>query len=388
MAYGKKRKARRRATASGASLSSVKSSIANAVAKKLSGTRKATRRRATATTPIPRHLMDHAQGILAPHSMKGGKIPDGTLAESHTLHHRIVEEVEIPANSVEHIVLVPGLDNPFIRKDAVKGFTPSGIESRSNNVSTGLSGTAVSVDGTAGENLLSVNGPIAKWRMVSSAMKLELLNTFEQNDGWFEAVRLNYRPDCRDFVLQDLTAQASANTVQVTINDAAVKFGVNFWTDRATMNLTEEKSYVTGPLRDIGKLIFPMTRDCSSNCAKTLSENYHLRETATDHSSGSTANGTAFAYTATLTQGRDDGKDMVNDFFDWDWDLLYIRLYAGASGSNVLLDHACMHEVVYDPATDLAKFMEKNPKGYPKMLQKLADIFAKYKDKAANVVSP
>ena len=59
------------------------------------------------------------------------------------------------------------------------------------------------VPSTTASGHLSKIGNIDRWRMVSQAIRLSLINTTDADDGWFESYRITSSPEMLDFELKD-----------------------------------------------------------------------------------------------------------------------------------------------------------------------------------------
>jgi hypothetical protein len=84
---------------------------------------------------------------------------------------------------------------------------------------------------------------LAKWRIVSTALKINLINSSEFNDGYFEAIRISMGVENdahdEDALRTELNAAVTNNNTQ----------------------MIDQPSYVTGKLKDIHKFVFQSRPD-------------------------------------------------------------------------------------------------------------------------------
>jgi len=108
----------------------------------------------------------------------------------------------------------------------------------------------------------NTNAP-AKFRISAQGMRVNLIESSENNDGWFEAIRLPQAFQPNDFKLRG--AAAAANRQQFILNaENGGVLGGNLGTDVTDVNVVDwamNPSYITGKLRDINRHTFMLHRE-------------------------------------------------------------------------------------------------------------------------------
>jgi hypothetical protein len=248
---------------------------------------------------------------------KQPKIPDGKANESLGFQTQAVLEA-VASSSDLHFLLYPGQDAGLViagdlqsdgafatQKYNVVGFTGS----------NGMNWNSVS---TAG-GIAAMQDNYAWWRCVSSGLRLSLLNPAEEDDGWWEAVRVTEPMETTDYQLT--TKDTSANrTSQGTIAPTRL---LNKMINR---NLVNERSYTTGLLRDLKKHVFSLHGVKDEHDLRQQSE-YH------DFQADDITNFDSVDVVGTFDIGKGDIKDIINTVIDPGYDMIYIRV-KGRSGTN------------------------------------------------------
>ena len=151
--------------------------------------------------------------------IKSPKLLDGKVTRSAGLKLRKTGEIICSTSTVTTIVLLPGLSNSICWKmDNVVSVPPV-------------------FPGHVGSDLDRTNVKMA--RVVGSALRLNLVNNAETDDGYWEAARLT--ADLSDFI------------VAVNGQGSQVSFNGDFSTD-----LANNSTYMTGRNRDLHKYIFKL----------------------------------------------------------------------------------------------------------------------------------
>lgn len=343
---------------------------------------------------IPSEHRDSVMAMLNPFANRSGaKRPDGAVPESHALSHRISAQItcapvpETPdtfGGGVTHIVMIPGLhcgaigmngngtgtDTPYL-----PGYYKWATDSFIDGKFQGNAATATTI------NEFNIQGSINKWRVVSQGMRLKLLNTFEKNDGWFQSVRLNYKLNLAHWeVYAGLTGGIAGETVLITNDTSYMRPTKQLIIDEClNKELAEHKSYTCGSLAEIGNFQWDLGSYSRNNEFNNIREKYILPNGAITPVD---APGPGPDALAKLVSGYNQGAALYDATNDSHYDLIYIRIFPGAAGSNLLADLVSHHEVCYDLDTPLAKFMTAN-KTMSAELQKAVDDLADLKKTTA-----
>jgi hypothetical protein len=251
---------------------------------------------------------------------KQPKIPDGKASESLGFKTQAVTEVQnLPGgDGMIHMILYPGCnacvcmtgdaasDAAFsANKYNVVGFTDSNDINWSTWTTSG--GTANRAD------------TYALWRVVSCGLKLALLNPEEENDGWWEAIRINASTEITNYALltKDCSGTRTAGVLAPTpLIDAY---------DTAT--IVNERSYTTGLLKDIDKVAFTLNGVMDHHDFKRPNNYY-------DCSLSDVGTVDLTNMYALFDEGRGQGPaaQMRDDNIDSGYDMIYIRIH-GKTGS-------------------------------------------------------
>lgn len=310
--------------------------------------------------PVRRPMNTTAAQSLAiyrnPFSQSPGqpKIPDGKAIMS------IGSKVQVSAqllntssgDDILHIFMYPGLTQGMVVFGdtgalATRGFTAYGFNDHMSYDVSGPYGLA----GAGDDGNIESNDNINEWRTVSQGLKLSLLNTDEENDGWFECVRYKDALRANEFAFYsgDNTAQQTQtvfgpdNTLGATL---------------AAKNLVNSPTYVSGGLDEIDKFEFKLQAQTESHDFKRVPDRWrveHSIDTVT-----STGGNDYLNLQGDTAQCHSIHNSLVDDSFD----AVYIRIHcrantgAGAStGSKILAHLVCNQELVYDEDQNEHKFM-------------------------------
>jgi hypothetical protein len=175
-----------------------------------------------------------------------------------------------------------------------------------------------------------------RWRLVSAGLKVILTDNSVQNDGWFEAIRLNWSKTERSntyFDLVDEEGVAIPNRCIIGIDmssvDAAVLAFESVWTN--------DPSYMTGKLRDIDKYMFYL---------QSMEERDFV------------------FYKSSWTDDAHGISPSYDSLIDKNFDNVVIRFHTGtdlpagtvAEQSRIVLNTIHHFEEIYDQGNFLAKF--------------------------------
>jgi len=243
------------------------------------------------------------------------KIPDGKSYSSAGQRLQAVTEVSV--NNTMDIVLFPGLNSGL-------SYTDGGEEGYATVPFTNHAPiNAVSgADGKVYFNQTPGNA-ISEWRVVSQGLKITLTNNSDENDGWFEAIRLRWSAGERSMTNQ---------TGQVPL-PGSLAYTNLFQSTVIASNFVEHPTYTTGKLRDIHRHTF------------------QLRPTTDDHD---------FQHIESTGAGNDD--IVYKSLFDDSMDIILVRIHGRASsagGTRLMLHYVSNQELVYDEASFLSRYQSE-----------------------------
>jgi len=280
------------------------------------------------------------------------KIPDGKAESSVGLHMQAVREtIGGRLNGDMYIILFPGLGvcariDGSTRFDTELGMVdfPEWRET-SQYVGDGFT------DHITDYRIQRAN-TLAKWRLVSAGLQLKLLNASEEDDGWWEAIRLHNDIESDDWCLK-----------------AFFPPGVGDWSigSHLCRNVpvgpieTSDKSYATGLLRDLGKVQFDLKPTYVDHEFVTPAVAHNI------HNSGTHPNGTSAHATNANDVAFDSGSDvlqrMVRDATDQSFDSILIRIHGRpnvTAPTRIHCNFVSNYEVIYDRSSDLNLFHTKS----------------------------
>jgi len=237
------------------------------------------------------------------------KIPDGKAYHSSGIRLQAVKEwVNNTATTMDFLVF-PGLNNGLIMANA----SPANGRYMSYP-SHGQFTLAGAVASQVNEGLID------KWRIVSQALRITLINNSDENDGWWEAVRVQVGISS-NFLLDD-TAQG---VIVGTSSPATSLPGVDI-----TRQMVENPTYVSGKLRDIHRHLFQLAPQGSDHDFIEMSPSH-----------------------------PNEGFGASDTIIDKNYDAIYIRIHGrtGLTSPTRIMTHMVSNqEVVYDEGSTLCRY--------------------------------
>lgn len=270
------------------------------------------------------------------------KIPDGKCMLSAGQRLQATTELVNDTDAPMEILLYPGLTNG-LSANSVVGTNNIHVPLTGNPNFQTMGYSNHAEFGVNQSNLtLEQTGPsIAAWRIVSQGVKLSLVNNFDENDGWWECVRVQAQRDPDHWTV--IAGELGDGTAYRTVPDWA---SLGF----ANRNLIEHPSYKSGKLRDIGKQRFQLKPHMLDHDFVRLAKD-HPHSNAIDDALQLEYNKPVGDNT-TLT-------DYINEVQDNSYDMIFIRIHGrpSASGPTRILSHlVCNQELMYGEDSPLARF--------------------------------
>jgi len=228
----------------------------------------------------------------------------------------------------------------------------------------------------------SGNGDISQWRIVSQGLRLSLTNNSDQNDGWWEAIRITPNNDGTFWAFaQDNTEPPDEDPrfdPDSYIPDSArvVAQGSSF---NAVLksNFADNPSYMSGKLRDIHKHQFFLKMVNTDHDLRQLKTTYNLingtvarQPDGIDGHDGYVDNLPAWNCpgAAVVADGANVGE-LVAGNVDFSYDMIVIRIHGRPSNVSSsesintptrILSHVVSNqEVVYQENTFLERFHKR-----------------------------
>lgn len=245
-------------------------------------------------------LANYTRSLLDPFSnlVPQPKIYDGKVLRSAGLRFRTTGEMTLYGTT--YLVLAPALTAPLTWY---------------GNTDTGIHSVWIPDDGLEHVRTPFQRSIIDKIRTVGVGLKLNLMNSADQNEGYWEAARFSTSVENFELVFDN-----TARTRHIDL-----KVG-------SEIELSNEPTYQRGKLRDIHKFMFRLnSNNTEHNLGKLSSE-----ETATT----------------------------LNQVIDEDWDFIIIKIHGRvdlSSPSALNYEVVNNQEVVYKQGTSIARLMSPSP---------------------------
>lgn len=297
--------------------------------------------RGNMSTKVPKNIRQNVAGLLNAHATVRPRIMDGAATESQTHNNRATFSFNIPQNGTGIFMLCPNVLVPLFYKVSGVGL-PLAVENYHVDGHCDSAGMALAA-GNPGH--VDMHFSIDKWRVVSQALRLKLLNTDDTNDGWFESYRLTSKIAMYNMELAD---SGIVNECYMRPNAATVDY---YGTSLAGNK--ERHSYTCGPVKDIDKFQFHLNPYAETHpfiqLDKVCSIEDFLNRVA----------GPPQYWTIT-SNFVDSWQRLFKQLEDSTWDVVVCIVHASsdAGGTNVLIDCAQNLEVVYENDSNRSRYHE------------------------------
>jgi len=260
-------------------------------------------------------LQTYTKSLLDPFdkAMSQPKLLDGKVSRSSGIRLRATGEITCNGSGSTYIALIPGASNVICwRADSdplVKETTPQAFQGHLDSVADR-------------ENVKGV-------RTVGAALRLSLVNSADQNEGYWEAARIptnSLDMSFNELVPADPGDPAAVPPVPPT--DAVVSTGLS--QTLGSLDLSNFQTYLTGKLRDIHRFQFKLN--------------------AIDND---------IKFSRILTE-----PPQITEFVSEQWDTIIIKIHGRVEiGAPSMLMYDCIscQEVQYKENTALARLMTTSP---------------------------
>ena len=253
-------------------------------------------------------LQVYTKSLLDPFDkgMSQPKLLDGKVSRSSGIRLRATGEITCNGAGSTYIALVPGASNVLCwRVDddpAVPEITPTPFQGHLDTVTD--------------------RSYVKMTRTVGTALRLSLVNSADQNEGYWEAARIPTSALDFSFTVTDPDPAGDGSLPPET--NTAVSMTM------ANLDLSNYQTYLTGKLRDIHRYQFKLNAiDNDINFSRILTE-----------------------------------PPTVNQFVSEQWDTVIIKVHGRVEvGAPSMLMYDCIsaQEVIYKENTALARLMTSSP---------------------------
>lgn len=287
------------------------------------------------------------------------RFPDGRANESTGLRYMSNTEIEVTVGGFMEIIMFPGLNTCVAFKNATSKSLGAytSLENSYNVKLQGVNNNVIGDVNFTGSNLTfdqNSNSYVAKWRGVSYGMFFQTVNNADENDGWWEAIRISPSQDVKDYGFT--FAQATTEPQPLHI-----------WHDFPDMggDMVNQVSYSQGVIRDIQKVLFQLNHevgerdfvDMNKKMAIGLGTGTNtLTPTAIPLDALKTNPGAQFLGlsipdVANISSRLKD--EAISQFFDQGFDCIYLRIHGadsstGRSATRLTCTAAMNMEIMYD----------------------------------------
>ena len=281
------------------------------------------------------------------------KIPDGKCRLSVGVRLQAVREWENDDSNVMEFLIFPGLLGGLEARNATPPPTLPGLSGLLLNFSNHLNfnvGRDSETDDPAGDvrSFYTIgqdaNTQCNKWRLVSQGVRFTMVNNSDENDGWWEAVRLVMPSGVENVEIRRAdTGGALGSLVDGDVAGALVSPEIDNIID-PTVQLVEQPSYVTGRLRNIHQFLFQL---------KPHDTNHPFVELQRSHKYQNVA--------PTLNEAAAESQ-----FIDHSYDCIFLRVHCRSNqnpGATRIMAHVTSNqELLYDNQAQFARFMTETDK--------------------------
>lgn len=307
------------------------------------------------------------------------KIPDGMFTSS--LSRRLQAVTEIQNNSLigtdlgqstMYIVLSPTLGVPAMILNAAGGAASNltwrpqfvGCFGQGVHFQNQFSGGQVkwpphnSNQSSKNQQIANLSG-FSQWRIVSQGLRLELTNTDQENDGWFEAFRFNPRNNDKDVMLTPLDDSGALSELGYAANPHALGPILKAYAG------VEQPGYKTGLLRDIHKYEFMLHPQSTTHDPVEVEDRILYQEGTQDASNLTSLIDTNYSIQVT-NSGDAVGNNVMKQGVDMNMDWMLIKLHCRNNdnvvtfGSKFILNVMQNIEFAVSASSDLASFQTVN----------------------------
>lgn len=278
------------------------------------------------------------------------KIPDGSAPESQGRQYRGTAVIDAVTARTVDLLIFPGLAGGVLWRnrasdEKLNPFNSSNAATcgiLTNDVGT-FNITTPTLPHTASTLQIRMNDNVAKWRQVSSGIRLKDLTADQTVKGWFEAIQINKQIE--DSALAAFSKTNYLLTSGTALTDVVITPRVDKFKD---IVMAQDPSYMTGSFSELSTLLFQLKRGDNDN---------HFAMPAKVTGFFGTAETTGFF----LGDQPASPYNVSLGLMDSQYQYTLLRLYM-PQGARLLLEYACNQEHIYEEASQLNSFMTKSYK--------------------------
>lgn len=291
------------------------------------------------------------------------KIPDNRCTFSAGQRLQVAGEVTSGTsknNSVIDIILYPGLNSGL----SIQRYIDTGPDTFNGPVAQRLVGlynnhaklhpSGILNNGTQWTTLSE--NDVEKWRLVSQGLHLSLVTNTEENDGWFEYIRVPVDLSLNRWnVASTLT---NANEVSEESRSALIPNKTSF--EEYTKSMIDHVTYQSGKLRDIHKYAFTLHRSGEDHEFSPVRNSYPFPVNEVEP--GEYAHTGNKENMRVYTTNNEDFHRLIDDTVDSSYGAIIIRIHGNyvedgvQSGTKLLYHMVSNQEIIYAQTSNLSRF--------------------------------
>lgn len=285
------------------------------------------------------------------------KIPDGKAIHSVGCRVRVSAQLHNSTVSIFppdtlHILMYPGLTQGMVVWGDDSDYGTRGFTAYAYNDHSTFDFTNIWNNGNIAPGIAENNDNINRWRVVSQGLKLSLLNTDEENDGFWEAIRYTDGMKANEF---GFYSGDNLGQVQKCV------FGPDhsMYSRLASKSLANSPTYCTGALKNIDKTVFELQPQTEDHDFRVVNRQYAFD---LDDLASISGNNDYITMQNDTPQNQLVHQALIDDAYD----CLYIRIHCrpnndqtNSNGSRILAHLISNQEVCYDEDQNEAKFMTR-----------------------------
>ncbi len=221
------------------------------------------------------------------------KIPDGKTDFSAGIRFQNIAEHVMDPEGVMTFILYPGFGAGVRVLGTLASYSQGGIAPNGFPNAFGGGGVVFQPLTSQGSwNIGSQNNPTAtvpqnnayrsdatlqqtlnQWRLVSQGLRLSLTNNAQENDGWWESIRLTVPTDTEYW---GYSPAGGANAVDYTNCRIVPRYDVGTHNQDAGFSIVDHPTYKSGKLRDIHKCTFKLNSRNGDHNFTEINDNFTL----------------------------------------------------------------------------------------------------------------
>jgi len=282
------------------------------------------------------------------------KIPDGKAIHSIGFSTQFVEQIDnsnAASDDVLHMLLYPGMNSALIVSGTPTQAAAGSLGTRAYYVPAFQNSNGISWDtlvNPAVDADVTMDDGYAKWRIGSLGLQLKLLNSVEEDDGWWEACRVNEALLAFDWQLSTVGDSTNRAT------DGCVT-PLGLLGKLELREIANEPTYSTGLLRDLNRIQF--------ECHPTgIEHDFQQQKKQVELESGDYLYSSGARQGSLLTESP-AVFNLIENFVDFGHDMVYIRLHCrprSQGGSRFHVNCVSNQEIVYDTNDRLARYQTRS----------------------------